>query len=95
MTTRASDRLFRPFSVDDTELFVWVERDRAHVELCNASNSKTIIEFWDEAVSEAIEDGIIPPVDARGTGRATRDVHVALYNYALDQGLLSKQAERA
>jgi hypothetical protein len=79
--------LFRPFNINDTELHTWFERDRAHVELRNANTDKTILEFWDEAVSEAYEDGFLT-----AHGKA---LHVEMYNLALDRGLLSKQARKA
>jgi hypothetical protein len=40
---------------------VWFERDRAHVELRDIATDKTLIEWWDTAVSEAIEDGFLVP----------------------------------
>jgi len=37
---------------------MWFERDRAHVELLDADN-QTIIEWWDEEVQKAIDDGFL------------------------------------
>lgn len=90
--SRDDEGLFRPFSINDTELNVWVERDRAHVELRNTNTDKTILEFWDDEVREAQEDGFIGPVDARGSNKG---LHVEMYNLAHDRGLLSKKAVRA
>jgi hypothetical protein len=45
----------------------WFERDRAHVELYDERNDKTIIEWWDDEVSEAIEDGFLDPRDYLGS----------------------------
>lgn len=64
--------------IDDTELLTWFERDRAHVELRNKLNDSTIVEWWDEDVSEAVEDGSLNP----------RDYHSPAYDYAEVCGLL-------
>lgn len=61
-----------------TELHTWFERDRAHVELRESSSGNTIIEWWDEEVSEAIEDGFLSP----------KDLHGSAYEYAFSRGLL-------
>jgi len=52
------------------ELHTWFERDRAHVELRDAETNKTIIEWWDEGVFEAIEDGFLDPRDFEGSAMA-------------------------
>lgn len=45
----------------------WFERDWAHVALyygtAGDANDETIVEWWDEAVGEAIEDGFLDPKD--------------------------------
>jgi len=51
------------YTIDNTELYTWFERDRACVEIRDPLNDKTIIEWWDESVSEAIEDGFLDPKD--------------------------------
>ena len=53
----------------NTELHTWFERDRAHVELRNADTDKTIIEWWDDAVAEAVEDGFLDPRDWEGSAK--------------------------
>lgn len=65
-------------SIEQTELQTWFERDRAHVELRNAQTDATILEFWDEDVSELVEDGFLNP----------RDWHGSLYEYAAYLGVL-------
>ncbi len=55
----------------------WFERDRAHVALEDVSD-QTIIEFWDEAYYEAVEDGFIDP----------ENLEDSLREYAEDQGIL-------
>lgn len=52
------------------ELHTWFERDRAHVELRDAETQKTIIEWWDEEVFEAIDDGFLDPRDFEGSAVA-------------------------
>ena len=50
-----------PAKHSDTELLVWFERDRAHVELRNKLDDSTVVEWWDGDVAEAIEDGSLDP----------------------------------
>ena len=49
----------------------WFERDRAHVALYfgpdGDANDTLIIEWWDEAVAEAVEDGFLSPRDWLGS----------------------------
>ena len=63
---------------DDTEIHTWFERDRLHVELRNTATDDTIIEWWDDAVKEAIEDGFLDP----------RNYHESAYSYAQYVGIL-------
>lgn len=48
-------------------LYTWFERDRAHVEIRDETTQKTIIEWWDDAVGDAIEDGFLDPSDYFGS----------------------------
>jgi hypothetical protein len=64
----------------DTRLSTWEERDRAHVELINAKNDSTIVEWWDEAVAEAVQDGFLKP------GK----LHESAYDYAVHVGLIQR-----
>ena len=45
-------------TMENTTYDDWFERDRAHIALY-ALNGKVLMEFWDEAVAEIIEDGFI------------------------------------
>ncbi len=49
----------------------WFERDRAHVALYygteHDANDDLIVEWWDDAVREAIEDGFLDPRDYLGS----------------------------
>jgi hypothetical protein len=71
-------------SIDETELLTWFERDRAHVELRNKLDDSTIVEWWDEDVAEAIEDGSLNP----------RDYHSTAYGYAEVCGMLPEVGEQ-
>ena len=67
-----------PLPISQTVLNTWFERDRAHVELRDARTDETIVEWWDEAVSDAIEDGFL----------TSRNLHGSAYDYAASVGLL-------
>lgn len=71
-------------SLSDTRLSTWEERDRAHVELINAKNDATIIEWWDDQVGEAIQDGFLNP----------RKMHESAYDYAVHIGLIRRPGAR-
>ena len=49
------------YAIDDTEIYTWFERDRQHVELRAKDTGATIVEWWDEDVSQAVEDGFLNP----------------------------------
>lgn len=70
----------QPIDIEETELHTWFERDRQHVELRDQYSQDTIIEWWDESVSEAVEDGFLDP----------RDFHSSAYAYALQMGMIPK-----
>ena len=59
---------------EDTSLHTWEERDRSHVELRNKKTEKTLIEWWDDEVNEAIEDGFLDP----------RSLHESVYDYYIE-----------
>jgi len=67
-----------PLPIKQTQLNTWFERDRQHVALLDARNDNTIVEWWDEEVSEAIEDGFL----------TSRNLHGSAYDYAASIGLL-------
>jgi len=50
----------------NTRIDTWFERDRAYVGL-ETLKGETIVEWWDEAVHAAIEDGFLDPRDYHGT----------------------------
>jgi hypothetical protein len=42
---------------DDVEIHKWFERDRQHIEVRNKKTQETVAEWWDEAVTQMVEDG--------------------------------------
>ena len=61
---------------DEIEVNTWFERDRAHVAL--TKNGETVVEWWDDDVQQAIEDGYLNPRDWKGSA----------IEYAKEMGLL-------
>ena len=64
-----------------TRIETWFERDRQHVSLetdCSLLEDHTIVEWWDEDVTQAVEDGFLNP----------QDWHTSAYQYASERGLL-------
>jgi hypothetical protein len=56
----------------ETHVETWFERDRAHVALYDSRTQDLIAEWWDEDVTQAIEDGFLN----------ARDYHRSAYEYA-------------
>lgn len=53
------------------KVLTWFERDRAHVQLVDAATEgRCIIEWWDEEVTQAIEDGFLDRRDLLGSALA-------------------------
>ena len=48
-------------------LYTWFERDRALVQLRHELTGRKIVEWWDEEVNKAIEDGFLDPRDYEGS----------------------------
>jgi hypothetical protein len=71
----------------ETELHTWFERDRAHVELRHEPTQKTIIEWWDEAVAEAFEDGFLKWTHPRYR-RGEEALHRRAFEYAVYLGII-------
>lgn len=63
----------------NTECYTWFERDRQHVELRDDDTDQTIIEWWDDDVTQAVDDGFLDPRDWEGSALA----------YARDMGVLA------
>ena len=62
------------------KVYTWFERDNAHVELRNEDTDETIVEWRDEGVHEAIEDGFLDPKDYYGSA----------LDYAIEHGLIKE-----
>lgn len=50
-------------TIDEIELYTWFERDRQCVELRRKDNDETVAEWWDDDVSQLVEDGFLDPKD--------------------------------
>lgn len=50
-----------------TGISTWFERDRKHVHLFHGDENTTIMEWWDDAVTEAVDDGFLNPRDWHGS----------------------------
>jgi len=37
----------------------WFERDRQHVHLFSGDENTTVLELWDEQITEAVQDGFL------------------------------------
>jgi hypothetical protein len=88
----SAEKLVLP--IQETQLNAWFERDRAHVALLDARNDATIVEWLDDEVFQAIEDGFL---DSRALilGRLTRRriLHESAYEFAMNIGLLPESEE--
>ena len=49
-----------PYSTETTELHTWFERDRKLVELRETDSDRTIVEWRDDEVDEAVAGGLLP-----------------------------------
>jgi hypothetical protein len=75
-----------PLAIGATELITWCERDRAHVELRSKVDDSTIVEWWDEDLRQAVEDGFLPYGDT--DNRYDAKLHSAAYEYAKEREML-------
>lgn len=64
-------------SINNTKIDTWFERDRSYVGLIDNETEDTIIEWWDEEVQQAVEDGFLNP----------KDYHSSAVEYANHLGL--------
>lgn len=49
------------WTIHNTALATWFERDRAHVSLTETATGASILEVWDEEVADLAEDGFLDP----------------------------------
>ena len=50
------------WTTENTTIHTWFERDRQHVELrMKLDIDTTIVEWWDDDVTQAVEDGFLDP----------------------------------
>lgn len=65
---RASDDAHaNMMDIEDTEISTWFERDRAHVALTTDDGQRTLAEWWDDDVEQAVEAGTLDPRDWHGS----------------------------
>jgi hypothetical protein len=69
-----------------TTISVWQERDRFHVRLSRTSDDHTLVEWWDDQVTEAVVDGSLDVSEARlgGLERHVRQggaLHKSAFEY--------------
>ena len=48
------------YTIENTDLNTWFERDRQNVELL-VRDGKSLLDVWDEGVSELVESGFLDP----------------------------------
>lgn len=78
--------LFKPREDHEYEVEVWFERDRKHLALTHSSRKMPVVELWDDAVNEAIENGfLVPPRHPRPTTEMWR---APLLEYARSHQLI-------
>lgn len=63
---------------NNTLISMWFERGGGYVELSNKRTGKTIIQWVDDEIQEAVEDGFLDP----------KDWHWSAYNYAKNVGIV-------
>lgn len=68
------------YRMEDTEIHTWFERDRACVELRSKLDDSTIIEWRDDEVREALEDGFLD----------SRNYHQSAFETAIDLKIIEK-----
>ena len=55
-----------PYTVENTTITAWTERDRCHVALVNDSDHY-LISWWDAAYQTAVDDGFLDPKNLHQT----------------------------
>jgi len=55
------------WTIQNTTLDRWFERDRAHVGLAEAASGHPILDVWDGDVAALVEDGFLDPRDLHGS----------------------------
>jgi hypothetical protein len=74
------------WTVNNTELNTWFERDRASIILEDKASGKSIMEWWDEGVKEAQDDGFL--------GSDQRKWHEEAVDYANERGLKPQSSDK-
>jgi hypothetical protein len=58
----------------------WFERDRAHVMVTDNETNTCVVDWWDDAVREMIEDGFFEPKEWEGSVLKYCHMHNILKN---------------
>jgi hypothetical protein len=57
----------KSWTLNNTRVSTWFERDRAHVFLESKTSGKTLLEFRDDDVAQLVEDGFLDPRNWHGS----------------------------
>lgn len=80
--SRLTSNEARKVSFDETELHVWFERDRQHIDLRYKDlDEESILEFWDDEVTQAYEDGFLQ-------SHINSQLHKEMYDLAIERGFI-------
>lgn len=64
--------------MSDLDVDSWFERDRAMVAIVNRETDETLVEWWDDAVQELVNDGFLD----------MKDLKRSAIKYAIDIGAI-------
>ncbi len=76
--------------MSDVEVLTWFERDRQHVEIRHKRTENTIMEWWDDEVTEMCEDGFFVCVWPLRAGANERRFKQSVLDYAVEMGALKR-----
>ena len=77
---------FTKIAARDYVCFTWFERDRANIRL-ETPNGREVFDLWDEAVTQAVEDGFL--TTPRIPRACSSDWQPHAVQYAIAMGLIS------
>jgi hypothetical protein len=82
---RATPGQFTKIAARDYVCFTWFERDRANIRL-ETPNGREVFDLWDEAVIQAVEDGLSTTPRVLRPSSANWQPHAV--RYAIAMGLI-------
>lgn len=77
---------FTKIAARDYVCFTWFERDRANIRL-ETPNGREVFDLWDEAVTQAVEDGFL--TTPRIPRPSSSDWQPHAVQYAIAMGLIT------